>query len=387
MDVADERLSSLRESGLLQHDDHEPFDRITRLTRRLLLAKTALISLVGEDRQTFIGQDGVRPDLAEQRGSPLTHSYCRFVVATGERLVVPDARESALLRESPAITEHDAVAYAGVPLGLPDGEMLGTLCVIEPGPRDWTEEELETLAELAEVARTELAYRVRTRNAELVEQLALRLPEPVTRLGDAVRTTASLVERPDDPRLPRTADVARTRYQVVEALSDDLAHAATSQRERRRKEPETVDLSERLRRSVQLVRSSARVGDLSLNAPAVPVHVRWVTRELDRALALVLVTALHHAADGAPVEVGLTAADGTAHLTVRCPGSGVPVAELLRVVGAFRTEANGEAVDVAVRGGTTRVRGAVAEASVEQAQTRIGVRLPLVPSGPGVAQA
>ncbi len=379
------RLEALYASGLLDDTETEPFDRLARLTRRVLGVETALVSLVGSDRQVFKGQDGVRPDLAADRGSPISHSYCRFAVATGEPLVVDDARESVLLRDSPAIEERDAVAYAGIPLRLRGGEVAGTLCVIEPYGREWTEDEIDMLTELAELARAELDHRVRDLGAQQLETLALRLPDPVARLGDAVRATADLVETPEDLRLPRTADVARGRYRTVETITGDLVRAATIGQEERSSTPEVVDLAERLRASVALARSNARPGDVVVEAPSHPVQVSWTRRELDRALALAVVTATHHADPGSPVVASLSTEDGRAVLRVLCPGNAVSVTELLRVVTAFEptaetstdTGTGTDVVDVAVRSSGTRVRGSVAEAVVTPGGTSIVARLPL----------
>ena len=384
----DARLQTLRDSGLLEADDTEPFDRLARLTRRLLNVDTALISLVGEERQVFKGQDGVRPDLAPERGSPLSHSYCKFAVATGEPLVVNDARRSPLLHDSPAITERDAVAYAGIPLRLgADGDVMGTLCVVESQAREWTEGELATLAELAEVARTELDYRVKILAADQVEELALRLPEPVNRLGDAVRSTASMVEQPDDPRLPRTADVARGRFKAVETISEDLARAAGAQRTSRRPQVQTVDLRERLAHAVDLALSNARPEDITVELPPSPVSVEAIRGDVDRALSLAVVTATHHAQIGSPTEVTLRAEAGQALLRVHCPVNSVPVAELLRVVGAFQHGINTDALDVAVRSTGTRVRGRVAEASVGPSGTTLEAQLPLTQTQSGALGA
>jgi signal transduction histidine kinase len=305
-------------------------------------------------------------------------------VATGERFVVVDARESALLRESPAIEEHEQVAYAGAPLRLADGgPVLGTLCVVEPHPRHWTEDDLATLDELAEVAETELNYRVQAREVELVCNLALRLPDPVDRLGDAVRTIATLVERPEDPRLPRTADVARERFQAVETLTEDLTRAAAAQRRARPAEAGSVELNARLARVIGMVQSAARRQDLVVEMPPDSLWVRALTAELDRALSLTLVTALHHAGDTGPVKVRLRADSGVARLSVVSPGFAVPVNELLRVVGGFRHEpTDAEPVDVTVRAGVTRVRGALAEARTGSDGTIVEVALPLETPAP-----
>jgi diguanylate cyclase (GGDEF)-like protein len=67
-------------------------------------------------------------------------------------LVVPDTRVEPLVRDNPAIGEYGVVAYAGVPLILTDGEAVGAFCAIDREPREWNEEEIAILDDLAATA-------------------------------------------------------------------------------------------------------------------------------------------------------------------------------------------------------------------------------------------
>ena len=92
--VQDEtRLDALRRTGLLDTPPEEVFDRLTRLVRRLLGAPVVLVSLVDADRQFFKSALGLPEPWATRRETPLSHSFCQHVVATGAPLAV--ARRSA----------------------------------------------------------------------------------------------------------------------------------------------------------------------------------------------------------------------------------------------------------------------------------------------------
>src|SRR5918997_1602102 len=52
------------------------------------------------------------------------------------------------------------VAWAGFPVHTPDGDVLGTLCVVDTVVRRWTDDEVATLSALAEVASREVALRL-----------------------------------------------------------------------------------------------------------------------------------------------------------------------------------------------------------------------------------
>jgi PAS domain S-box-containing protein len=151
-----ERVAAVRRTGLLEARADPVLDRLSRLACRLIASPAALVCLVADDRQVFAGAYG----LGDLRQTPLTHSFCQYVIGSGEELVVEDAREHGHLRDSPAVTELGFTAYAGVPLLASDGRALGTLCVIDRAPRRWTGQELADLRDLAAIATTELRRRL-----------------------------------------------------------------------------------------------------------------------------------------------------------------------------------------------------------------------------------
>ncbi len=153
------RLAAVRRTALLDTPPEEAFDRLTRLAARLLGTPVALISLVEEDRQFFKSATGLPEPLATSRATPLSYSFCRHVVESGDRLVVEDARRDPLVRTNPAVRELGWVAYAGVPLTDRDGNVLGALSVIDAMPRLWSERDLDLLTDLAAWAVTEIELR------------------------------------------------------------------------------------------------------------------------------------------------------------------------------------------------------------------------------------
>jgi len=156
--VADrERLAALQATGLLEGDADPAFDRHARLAAEVLNAPIALVSLVDEDRQVFTGCVGLPEPWASQRETPLSYSFCQHAVAARDRLIVDDAREHALLRDNLAVKEMGVVAYAGIPLREPGGNVLGTLCVIDTQPRHWSSHQVELLEDLAASVATEIS--------------------------------------------------------------------------------------------------------------------------------------------------------------------------------------------------------------------------------------
>ncbi len=155
------RLAAVEAVGVAGAD--AVLDRLARLTARVLGAPTALVSLVEAGRQVFPGCAGLAEPWATARGTPLSHSFCRHVVTTGKPLVVADARCDERVCANLAIADLGVIAYAGVPLVTPDGEVLGSLCVIDRAPRQWTPADVATLEDLAQGTAADLALRIVTR--------------------------------------------------------------------------------------------------------------------------------------------------------------------------------------------------------------------------------
>ena len=153
------RLAAVRHPALSEAAAREAFDRLARLGTRVLGVPVALVSLVEEDRQVFRGCVGLPEPWASERETPLSHSFCQHVVSLAEPLIVEDAREHPELRENFAIRDLGVVAYAGFPLITSGGQVLGSFCAIDTKPRQWSQDELEILRDLAASVMTEIELR------------------------------------------------------------------------------------------------------------------------------------------------------------------------------------------------------------------------------------
>ena len=153
-----ERLATLQGTSLLDTPPEEAFDRLTCLATTLLRVPVALVSLVDGDRQFFKSSVGLPEPLASLRQTPLTHSFCKHVVASGEPLIVSDIRDSNF-KDNPSVFGIGEMAYTGIPLTTTEGHALGSFCVADARPRNWTAEEIEVLRTLASSVMAEVAMR------------------------------------------------------------------------------------------------------------------------------------------------------------------------------------------------------------------------------------
>lgn len=171
-------LSALPELG--------SFDHYARLVQRSLSVPVGLVSIVEEYRQVFPGALGLPDPWQEERETPLSHSFCKYVVAQEKPLIVEDARKEPFLVDNLAIPVLGVIAYAGWPITNSHGQVVGSLCAIDGEPRAWTAVDLENLRDLAAACSAEIAQReLVLASANLVSELE-RSNEHLAALGAQV---------------------------------------------------------------------------------------------------------------------------------------------------------------------------------------------------------
>lgn len=153
------RLDSIRDLCLEAVPDRDLFSRITQLASNMLGCPTALLSVVEDERQWFLGRTG-----STLQETPIEDSFCAVCVQSEAPLLIRDARKDPRLRDNNLVTGAPFIrSYLGVPIRSDDGMLLGALCAISPEPDVFRDEQIATLAMLAELAEQSLALHARTR--------------------------------------------------------------------------------------------------------------------------------------------------------------------------------------------------------------------------------
>ena len=198
------RLDSLARTGLLDSSPSQAFDTLTRIASALLGAPVALVSLVDGERQFFKSHIGLPEPWATARETPLTHSFCQWVVSNHEALVVSDAREHSVLRHNRALYDLGVIAYAGVPLTPTSGDPIGSFCAIDTKPRVWTDDDVALLRELATSAEACIAvdeFDAWRKGAEQeIGAKSIERSVIMRAVSEGVAPIARILRR-DDPRL------------------------------------------------------------------------------------------------------------------------------------------------------------------------------------------
>ena len=154
-----ERLAALERYQVLDSAAEKEFDDLTSLAAHICGTPIALISLVDAHRQWFKSKVGV--DATE---TPRDISFCGHCIQLPHLMEVPNAREDFLFYDNPLVTDDPEICfYAGMPLATPDGQNLGTLCVMDRVPRQLTQFQREALARLGRQVMNQMELRLTTR--------------------------------------------------------------------------------------------------------------------------------------------------------------------------------------------------------------------------------
>src|SRR5829696_3020318 len=198
-----DRLAAVARLGLVGTPHEEAFDRLTRLAARVLGVPGALVTITTAEVQFCKSSVGL-PEPWATSGLPLTYGLCPYTVASGEPLLIADARTDPRFQDNPGVRELGVAGYAGVPLLTTDGLAIGAFCAFDDRPRTWTADDLQTLEDLAAAAMTEVELpattaAMRASAATLREEGAtLEIINQVGRLLTAELDLATLVQAVTD---------------------------------------------------------------------------------------------------------------------------------------------------------------------------------------------
>jgi len=147
------RLKSLHSLRILDSVPEERFDRITRMAKRIFDVDICLVSLVASNRQWFKSKQGL--DACE---TPRSVSFCGHAILNEKAFVIEDALIDQRFADNPLVADEPRIRfYAGYPVHAPNGERIGTLCLIDPEPRSFSPKDEQTLKDFAALVDDELA--------------------------------------------------------------------------------------------------------------------------------------------------------------------------------------------------------------------------------------
>lgn len=204
------RLKVLYKYQILDTSPEQAFDDLVFLAAQICATPIALINFIDAERQWFKAKIGL-----DMKEIPRDVGICPFCIGQSDILIILDTWADERFSTSPVVTSAPYVRfYAGVPLIAPEGEAIGTLCVVDSVPRqNFTTEQEESLKALARLVMRQLELR---RNLTEVANIKTEYKQA----QQALRQSESV--------LSSFFDSAPMMMGVVELLNDDILHISNN---------------------------------------------------------------------------------------------------------------------------------------------------------------
>ena len=190
-----ERLKALRGYHVLDTPREDGFDELAQFAALACETPISLLSFVTGDRQWFKARVNLEFDETD-----LDRSVCKLALVEPDVFVIPDLTADERTAANPLVTGDPHIRfYAGAPLSTPEGQVLGSLCVIDtaPRPQGLTEMQAEHLRRCARQIMRLLDMRVAVTQRDKVlakQEAELRRERRLAVLAEA---SASLITASD----------------------------------------------------------------------------------------------------------------------------------------------------------------------------------------------
>lgn len=137
------------------------FDRLTTLASDLLSVPVSSVGIIDEHEQSYVACYGLDISVF-----PREETVCTYTILDSGVTTIEDLREDPRFSDNEGLETLDLRSYASANLTTPDGQVIGTVCVFDHLPREWTAEDGEHLRLLAAEAMEVLELHRRLHEAD-----------------------------------------------------------------------------------------------------------------------------------------------------------------------------------------------------------------------------
>jgi PAS domain S-box-containing protein len=243
---AQHRPSVVARSILSLEETTQALDKLTTLARTHIDVPICFISVISGDEQIVKSSEGL-PDGIEHSPLPLDDTDFNHMATDRAPLVIPDTEQHPRLRQ--ATTRLGIRAYAAIPLVTNSGTVLGSFCVADLQPRQWSEQDVRLLTSIAAAAgaqaevgiisdrHRETATRYRALLDSLPETVILVVDEDLrfqVASGDSLKQSGFdpdrlLGQTLDEALPPEQANRLRPHYQAgLRGERHEFSHTGTA---------------------------------------------------------------------------------------------------------------------------------------------------------------
>ncbi len=149
-----ETVEEIEHTDVFDGPEEGIFARLATNLARSFDAPIALIAVTDGRRRFWEAQCGLPEDTLLATESERDLSICSRIVFSSASLIIPDTAEDERFVNDPFLKDKGIRFYAGAPLKSNDGEVIGSLCVLDTRPRQATDAQKEMLVSIANAVMT-----------------------------------------------------------------------------------------------------------------------------------------------------------------------------------------------------------------------------------------
>lgn len=148
------RVDALTATRVLEGDKREALDALAKRAADVFNTGIAVITTIDKDREYFVGQSGKFPKATTDDSGTLLpmareDAICNYVIGDDDALVVSDIERDPRFADNETIKLWDVRFYAGAPLRIAEGQIIGALCILDSKPRTLEDSEITLLETMA----------------------------------------------------------------------------------------------------------------------------------------------------------------------------------------------------------------------------------------------
>ena len=149
-----ETVREMQQVDVFDEPEEGIFSQLATNLARSFEAPIALITVADGQRRFWEAQCGLAEDMLSTTESEWDLSICSRIMFSDSTLVLTDTAEDECFANDPFLRDKGVRFYAGAPLKAHDGEVMGSLCVLDTRPRQITEQQKEMLTSVANAVMT-----------------------------------------------------------------------------------------------------------------------------------------------------------------------------------------------------------------------------------------
>ena len=145
------RLKELAELEIMGTEPEDQYDQLISLMTLSFNTPIAAISFIDEDRQWFKSETGIN-----KQEVSIADGFCSHTLLNGVS-VIEDTHTNDTVKNLPIVNDEPYIRfYAGVAIKSPNGQLIGTCCIMDRRPRQFNDTDIRQLLLFAQLIETQL---------------------------------------------------------------------------------------------------------------------------------------------------------------------------------------------------------------------------------------